>query len=72
MHWHTIKYDAQAGKVEIYRHTPEIENGDPLILLEADLDKFGHTPDAADKLAGWLGRILLVDNPEVCRRMGLG
>lgn len=72
MHWHTVRYDEKAGKVEIYRHDPEIEDGDPLILVEAELDRFGKSPDGADKLAGWLGRILLVDNPEVSRKLGLG
>ncbi len=71
MHYHTVRYDDKAGKVEIYRHDPMIEDGGPLILMEADFDQFGRSPDAAENLARWLGRILLVDNPEVSRRLGL-
>ena len=71
MHWHTVRYDEKRKTVEVYRHDREIDDGEPLILVEAGLDKFGRSVAAADQLAGWLGRILLVDNPEVRKALGL-
>ena len=72
MHWHTVRYDEKSNTVEVYRHDREMDGGEPLILVEAGLDKFGRSAVGADKLAGWLGRILLADNPEVRKRLGLG
>ena len=71
MHWHTVRYDEKSNTVEIYRHDKSFEDGEPLILMEAGLDKFGRTAAGAERLAEWLGRILLVDNPEVRKRLGL-
>lgn len=71
MHWHTVRFDEKSNTVEIYRHDKSIENGQPLILVEAGLDQFGRSTVGAEKLAGWLGRILLVDNPEVSKALGL-
>ncbi|MBI1361711.1 MAG: hypothetical protein GC155_15645 [Alphaproteobacteria bacterium] len=71
MHWHTVRYDEKSKTVEVYRHDRDFDDGEPLILVEAGLDKFGQSMAAADQLAGWLGRILLVDNPEVRKALGL-
>ena len=46
--------------------------GKRVILIDADLDKFGQTPDAAEQLATWLGRIVLADNPAVRKALRLG
>ncbi|MEQ1610450.1 MAG: hypothetical protein ABL956_16005 [Hyphomonadaceae bacterium] len=72
MHWHTVRVDVAANRVEIYRRADDMFDGDPLILIDVGLDKFGHTPDAAEKLAAWLGRIVLSDNPAVRKALGLG
>ena len=72
VHWHTVRYDADAKRVEVYRHADDQFDGDPVILIDQQLDKFGKTPDGAEQLATWLGRILLVDNPAVRKAMGLG
>ncbi|MBP9234350.1 MAG: hypothetical protein KBF30_06715 [Hyphomonadaceae bacterium] len=72
MHWHTVRVDAAANRVEIYRHADDMFDGDPVILIDADLDKFGQTPDAAEQLATWLGRIVLADNPAVRKALRLG
>jgi hypothetical protein len=72
MHWHTVRYDARAGRVEIYRHADDKFNGEPVILIDEKLDKFGQTPESAEQMAAWLGRILLVDNPAVRKALGLG
>jgi len=72
MHWHTVRYDAANNRVEIYRHADDMFDGEPVILVDEKLDRFGRSPEAADTLAGWLGRILLVDNPAVRKAMGLG
>jgi hypothetical protein len=72
MHWHTVRYDARAGRVEIYRHADDQFEGEPVILIDEKLDKFGRSPDAAERMAAWLGRILLVDNPAVRKELGLG
>jgi hypothetical protein len=72
MHWHTVRFDARAKRVEIYRHADEMFDGDPVILIDADVEKFGQTPEAAEQLAAWLGRIVLSDNPAVRKALGLG
>lgn len=72
MQWHTVRFDAASNRVEIYRHSDEFFDGDAQILIDADVGKFGKTPAAAEELAGWLGRILLVDNPAVRKVLGLG
>lgn len=70
MNWHTVRYDVKTNTVEIYRHSREYEDGEPLILAETELTRFGRSPEAADRLAAWLGRILLVDNREVAKAVG--
>jgi hypothetical protein len=72
MHWHTVRYDAGANRVEIYRHADDMFDGDPVILIDEKLDRFGKSPESAEQLATWLGRILLVDNPQVRKALGLG
>jgi hypothetical protein len=72
MHWHTVRYDAARNRVEIYRHDEEMLDGDPVILIDEKLDKFGQTPESAEMMARWLGRVLLVDNPAVSKALGLG
>jgi hypothetical protein len=72
MHWHTVRYDAGANRVEIYRHADDMFDGDPVILIDEKLDRFGKSPESAEQLAAWLGRILLVDNPQVRKALGLG
>jgi hypothetical protein len=69
MHWHTVRYDAASNRVEVYRHADDVFDGDPVILIDAEV---GRTPDAAERLAAWLGRILLSDNPAVRKAAGLG
>lgn len=44
MHWHTVRIDTAANRVEIYRHADDMFDGDPVILIDANLDKFGQTP----------------------------
>jgi hypothetical protein len=72
MHWHTVRYDEGANRVEVYRHADDMFGGDPVILIDAGLDKFGRSADAAERLATWLGRIVLSDNPAVRKALGLG
>jgi hypothetical protein len=72
MHWHTVRYDAASNRVEIYRHADDLLDGDPVILIDEKLDRFGRSPESAEQLAGWLGRILLIDNPAVSKALGLG
>jgi hypothetical protein len=72
MLWHTVRYDAGAKRVEIYRHADDMFDGEPLILIDERLDRFGQSPESAEQLATWLGRILLADNPAVRKVMGLG
>ena len=43
-----------------------------MILVDEKLDKFGKSPESAEQMAAWLGRILLVDNPAVRKELGLG
>lgn len=71
MRWHTVRFDARANRVEIYRHAEDFCEGDPLILIDAPLERFGRTPDGAEKLAAWLGRIVLSDNPALARQLGV-
>ena len=71
MHWHTVRYDERANRVEVYRHADDMFGGDPVILIDAGLDKFGRSADAAEQLAAWLGRIVLSDNPAVRKALGL-
>lgn len=71
MHWHTVRFDAGAKRVEIYRHTDDMFDGDPLILIDADLERFGRTPEGMERLATWLGRIVLADNPAVRKAVGI-
>ena len=72
MHCHPLRYDARATRVEAYRHADDMFDGEPVILIDAGLDKFGRSPDAAEQLASWLGRIVLSDNPAVRKALGLG
>jgi len=72
MHWHTVRYDAASNRVEVYRHADDMMDGEPLILIDEKIDRFGKSPQGADQMAGWLGRILLGDNPAVRKTMGLG
>ena len=72
MQWHTVRYDAASNRVEVYRHADDMFDGDPVILIDAEIDRFGKSPDGAEQMAGWLGRILLGDNPAVRKAMGLG
>ncbi|HEX5005924.1 MAG TPA: hypothetical protein VFV70_02360 [Hyphomonadaceae bacterium] len=72
MHWHTVRYDERAKRVEVYRHADDMFDGDPVILIDAGLDKFGPSVDAAEQLATWIGRIVLSDNPAVRKALGLG
>ena len=71
MHWHTVRVDVAANRVEIYRHTNDMFDGDPLILIDADLERFGRTPEGMELLAAWLGRIVLADNPAVRKAVGI-
>ena len=72
MHWHTVRFDAGAQRVEIYRHATDMIDGDPHILIDADLQKFGRSPEGMEQLAAWLGRIVLADNPAVREAVGIG
>jgi hypothetical protein len=72
MHWHTVRFDEKAGTLEIYRHASDVDGGDPLILIDTGVDRFGRSPEAAEKLAAWLGRIVLADNPAARKALGLG
>lgn len=71
MRWHTVRFDARANRVEIYRHAEDFCEGDPLILIDAALDRFGRTPEGAEQLAAWLGRIVLSDNLALSQRLGV-
>jgi hypothetical protein len=71
MRWHTVRFDARANRVEIYRHADDFCEGDPLILIDAALDRFDHTPEGAEQLAAWLGRIVLSDNPALSQKLGV-
>lgn len=71
MHWHTVRFDVAANRVEIYRHADDMFDGDPVILIDADVGKFGKSPDAAEQLATWLGRIVLSDNPAARKALQL-
>jgi len=71
MRWHTVRFDLRANRVEIYRHTDDFCDGDPLILIDASLDRFGRTPDGAKQLAAWLGRIVLSDIPALAGELGV-
>lgn len=72
MHWHTVRFDTRANRVEIYRHADDMLDGEPLILIDAGVEAFGASPEGAEKLAAWLGRIVLSDNPAVRKALGLG
>lgn len=71
MRWHTVRFDPRARRVEIYRHADDFCGGDPLILIDTDVEAFGETPDGAERLAAWLGRIVLADNPAASKALGL-
>lgn len=71
MRWHTVRFDARANRVEIYRHADDMLDGDPLILIDAEVERFGDTPEGAEQLAAWLGRIVLSDNPAVSKALGI-
>lgn len=71
MRWHTVRFDARANRVEIYRHADDFCDGDPLILIDAALDRFDRTPEGAEQLAAWLGRIVLSDNPALSQKLGV-
>ena len=70
MQWHSVRYDAGANRVEVYRHADDYCDGDPLILIDAELDRFGRTPEGVEQLAAWLGRIVLADNPAIRKAVG--
>lgn len=71
MRWHTVRFDARANRVEIYRHADDFHDGDPLILIDTSLDRFTRTPDGAEQLAAWLDRIVLSDNPALADELGV-
>lgn len=71
MRWHTVRFDARSNRVEIYRHADDFCDGDPLILIDASIERFGATPTGAEQLAAWLGRIVLADNPALSKQMGV-
>ena len=66
------KKETAANRVEIYRHADDYCDGDPLILIDVGLDRFGQSPDGAEQLAAWLGRIVLSDNLAASEALGLG
>ncbi len=72
MRWHTVRFDPRANRVEIYRHTDDMFDGDPVILIDAAVERFGDTPEGAERLAAWLGRIVLSDNPAVSKALRIG
>jgi hypothetical protein len=72
MRWHTVRFDTRANRVEIYRHADDFCDGDPLILIDASVERFGPSPDGAEQLAAWLGRIVLADNPAASKALGIG
>jgi hypothetical protein len=71
MRWHTVRFDTRANRVEIYRHADDVCDGDPLILIDASVERFGPSPDGAEQLAAWLGRIVLADNPAASKALGI-
>jgi hypothetical protein len=71
MRWHTVRFDTRANRVEIYRHADDFCDGDPLILIDASVERFGPSPDGAEQLAAWLGRIVLADNPAASKALGI-
>jgi hypothetical protein len=71
MRWHTVRFDARANRVEIYRHAEDYCEGDPLILIDTALERFGRTPQGAEALAAWVGRIVLSDNPALSQELGV-
>ena len=71
MRWHTVRFDARANRVEIYRHADDYFDGDPLILIDASVERFGQSPDGAEQLAAWVGRIVLADNIALARQLGV-
>lgn len=72
MRWHTVRFDARANRVEIYRHADDYCDGDPQILIDASVERFGQSPDGAEQLAAWVGRIVLADNPAASKALGIG
>lgn len=72
MRWHTVRFDSRANRVEIYRHADDFCDGDPLILIDASVERFGQSPDGAEALAAWVGRIVLADNPAASKALGIG
>lgn len=71
MRWHTVRFDARSTRVEIYRHADDYRDGDPLILIDTSIDRFGATPMGAEQLTAWLGRIVLADNPALSEQLGV-
>jgi hypothetical protein len=71
MRWHTVRFDTRANRVEIYRHADDFCDGDPLILIDASVERFGPSPDGAGQLAAWVGRIVLADNPAASKALGI-
>ena len=45
MRWHTVRFDARANRVEIYRHADDFCDGGPLILIDASVERFCPSPD---------------------------
>ena len=72
MRWYTARFDARANRVETYRHADDFCDGDPLILIDASVGRFGQSPDGAEAIAAWVGRIVLADTPAARKTMGIG
>jgi hypothetical protein len=72
MCWHTVRFDARANRVETYRHADDFCDGDPLILIDASVGRFGQSPDGAEALATWMVRIVLADTPAASKALGIG
>jgi hypothetical protein len=47
-------------------------DGDPLFLIDARVERFGHSPDGAEALATWMVRIVLADTPAASKALGIG
>ena len=72
MRWHTVRFDARANRFEISRHADDVCDGDPLILIDASVERFGQSPDGAEALAAWMVRIVLADTPAASKALGIG
>ena len=72
MRWLTVRFDARANRIEIYRHADDFCDGDPLILIEVNVGRFGQSPDGAEALATSMVRIVLADPPAASKASGIG